>query len=256
MSPEAKDKELAFFNAFGEGKSLTQADQAKLDAFEKEGMKQERFGLPLSYPVLKIVHQGNASFAYPEESGLPPVREFVGVIVHIDPARVWWKKSFSESGGGAMPDCFSRDLLRPDPACEDPVSKTCAACPNNQWGSDVKPDGSLGKGKACRETRRVFVIPSGHVVPYVMLLTPSNLKPLSKYLTSLGDAKVARPQMVATKFKSMNVPNADGVKYTEVAFEMVGKLSPASVLEILGFKQMIEGSVANAAPVTKEEVHG
>jgi hypothetical protein len=44
--------------------------------------------------------------------------------------------------------------LRPHVECEDPQHDTCDGCPQNEWGSD--PDG--GKGKACKNTRRLALL--------------------------------------------------------------------------------------------------
>lgn len=44
----------------------------------------------------------------------------------------------------------------PHPKSSKPQSDKCATCPHNQWGSD--PDG--GRGKACKNTRRLALVPA------------------------------------------------------------------------------------------------
>jgi hypothetical protein len=44
--------------------------------------------------------------------------------------------------------------LKPHADCEDPQNTTCDGCELNEWGSD--PDG--GKGKACKNTRRIALL--------------------------------------------------------------------------------------------------
>jgi len=44
--------------------------------------------------------------------------------------------------------------LAPYKDCEDPQHETCDGCERNEWGSD--PDG--GKGKACKNTRRIALL--------------------------------------------------------------------------------------------------
>jgi len=58
------------------------------------------------------------------------------------------------------PDCFAfgttEEEMIPHKDVVDPVHPTCTGCPNNQWGTADR-----GKGKACRNTRRLAVIPAG-----------------------------------------------------------------------------------------------
>lgn len=46
--------------------------------------------------------------------------------------------------------------LKPHEDAEEPQHENCVECPNNEWGSD--PEG--GKGKACKNTRRIALIPA------------------------------------------------------------------------------------------------
>lgn len=55
-----------------------------------------------------------------------------------------------------VPTCYSFDLVAPHPECANPQHDTCEGCPKDKWGS-----GKRGKGKACRESARVAVIPAG-----------------------------------------------------------------------------------------------
>jgi hypothetical protein len=58
------------------------------------------------------------------------------------------------------PNCyaFGREdgTLVPHEKVENPVNATCDGCPNNEWGSADR-----GKGKACRNTVRLALIPAG-----------------------------------------------------------------------------------------------
>lgn len=58
------------------------------------------------------------------------------------------------------PVCFayseSGEDMTPHPASSKPQHSDCRSCPNNQWGSD--PSG--GKGKACKNGRRLAIIPA------------------------------------------------------------------------------------------------
>lgn len=47
----------------------------------------------------------------------------------------------------------------PHETIPEPMSQTCLECPKNEWGSDFK-DGKARRGKACKEKRRLVVIPA------------------------------------------------------------------------------------------------
>src|SRR5208282_104629 len=59
-------------------------------------------------------------------------------------------------GSTGKPDCWSADGVKPDANVLVPVAKTCAACPNNEWGSRVSETGK--KGKKCADRRRMAVV--------------------------------------------------------------------------------------------------
>ena len=58
------------------------------------------------------------------------------------------------------PNCFAisetdKDMA-PHENVAEPVAESCATCPNHEWGSD--PNG--GRGKACKEGRRLVLMPA------------------------------------------------------------------------------------------------
>ena len=53
-------------------------------------------------------------------------------------------------------DKHAEDNMVPHANVAEPESDACATCPKNEWGSD--PDG--GRGKACKNTRRLALMPA------------------------------------------------------------------------------------------------
>ena len=57
------------------------------------------------------------------------------------------------------PDCFafadSDEAMVPDSNVSKPEHPTCEGCPRAEWGSDLNG----GRGKACKETRRIALLP-------------------------------------------------------------------------------------------------
>jgi hypothetical protein len=76
-----------------------------------------------------------------------------------------------------MPDCYSDNGVSPSPGAAKPQCGTCAACPQNVWGSKVSPSGA--KVKACSDSKRLAVL--------VTELDEPSLYELSVPATSLRD---------------------------------------------------------------------
>lgn len=61
------------------------------------------------------------------------------------------------------PDCFAladdMDGMAPHENVTSPQGEDCTSCPKAQWGSAMK-NGKPSRGKACKQTRRLVVIPA------------------------------------------------------------------------------------------------
>lgn len=252
----ADEKGLTFFNEVGNQMAMSPEAQAEVDAFAAKGIGEEAKGLPITLPRLTIVHTGVAQFRNETDGDM--YKSFNGVIVHVEQQRVWWKNKFGSAPKGekTLPECFSRDLDAPDRDSKEPQSPKCGTCKQAQWGTDIKPDGTPGKGQACKENRRLFVMIEGHSAPYWIPIPPSSLKSLGAYFLLLRDKKLGRPQEVVTRFALKNVDNADGIKYSELELSFVGKLPPGFVYLAIQEKKEIEQMVKTAAPLSKEEFEG
>ena len=91
-----------------------------------------------------------------------PNNEMACVILDGVMEHVFYEGKFVE-GAPASPKCFafgrSLDEMAPHKVCLEAgsaESDACAGCPRNEWGS-----ADVGKGKACRNTRRLALIPAG-----------------------------------------------------------------------------------------------
>ena len=102
-------------------------------------------------------------------------RELSVVMLAARPAvsKRFYAKKY-ESGADEAPDCSSMDGVTPDVA--EPVSSTCAKCPNNAWGSKITEGGK--EGKACADYKRVILwavdtLPDN---PLVLDLSATNMR--------------------------------------------------------------------------------
>lgn len=103
------------------------------------------------------------------------------------------------------PSCFAignePSMLIPSQNSPVPQSTSCAACPNNQFGSAPN-----GKGKACKNTRLVAVIPvtalddpSIEAPIWIMSVPPTSLKSFDSYVHTLSAKHKTIPLGVVTE---------------------------------------------------------
>ena len=85
-----------------------------------------------------------------------------------NPARTYYEGAYKE-GQKSSPVCWSSDSKTPDAEVQDPVSPTCAACPNA-----IKGSGQGGTGTACRMSwRTAVVLPQQLDGPVYQLVLPA-----------------------------------------------------------------------------------
>ena len=102
------------------------------------------------------IRKGGEETNYVDANG-DAVQSLEFVLAKANPllAKVFYSATFEEGSTG-KPDCWSADGIKPDANVLSPVCKTCAACPNNEWGSRVSDTGK--KGKKCADRRRMAVV--------------------------------------------------------------------------------------------------
>lgn len=72
-------------------------------------------------------------------------------------SKIFYAKGYVE-GSTEAPDCWSTNGVTPDPQASSKQCTTCAACPQNVWGSRTTEAGK--KGKACSDSKRMAIVPA------------------------------------------------------------------------------------------------
>lgn len=148
---------------------------------------------------ITIPPAGSTKWLVPDlEQGEINVDKLVGVILKWETSRAYW---VSEDVTGEAPDCASRDGKTPvegglfavdgERGAENPAGVTeggteypagsCIGCPMNQFGSD-----SRGRGKACKESKLLYLVREGELLPTIISLPPTSIKPLKSFLLRVG----------------------------------------------------------------------
>jgi hypothetical protein len=134
-----------------------------------------------SVPVMKLLGQGNPGYNIDGEVVTSPRV----VIVGFKNSNVMfkWEADTDRPEGDTnknLPVCFSWDGVNSEAGCTDRQSPTCYTCKKNQFGSSEH-----GKGKRCKNTIRVFVIPEGSMIPVMWSIPPSGIKPFKAFTATL-----------------------------------------------------------------------
>ena len=126
-----------------------------------------------------------------------PVRSFEAVIVSVNPkkSKVYYTADYTD-GDTAAPACYSHDGIKPAADAENAQCKTCAACPQNIWGSAIK---NGQKRKACDDNMRLAVAAADKLDdPMLLRVPPGSLKNLNEYGKMLAQRGVG-PSHVVTR---------------------------------------------------------
>lgn len=198
-----------------------------------QAMAEEMDGLTLSFPRARIPAGGATSFEVPGDDPESPetAKEIVGVIVDHHPVNAFWPGRYA--GGNNPPECSSMDGKVGADLNGNRVS--CSSCPRNQWGSG--PD---GRGKACKNMHRVYILREGEALPLLLTLPPTSLKNFSDYVGLRIVTRGLRTHSVVTKIALKKAQNADGISYSQVVFALAERLAPKQAQAMAEYSQGIK----------------
>jgi len=180
----------------------TQLTKPETGALATANAMDEMFGgkgyrLPIDAPLpqTKIVRE-TPIFETPDGQ---TTKEIIGHILYYHNANQYYATEYGADEQGP-PACASSDGVRPDGG-EEPQAGPCRNCPLNQYGSAKE-----GKGKACQNTIRLYVLVDGEVIPCLIKASPSSLGKKESLLRWLTNApNVAAKAGVGTKYQPIKV---------------------------------------------------
>ena len=151
---------------------------------------------------------------------------------------------------------FGKDeqSMSPHEKAGKPQAENCASCPMNQWGSD--PNG--GKGKACKNTRRLALLPAdcvnnpdsiADVEEIYVKLPVMSVKNWAMYVNNVA-AQYRRPPFgVITSITT----EPDAKSQFKVVFKAVDRVNDAALPAIIQRHETSASSVGFAYPAARVE---
>lgn len=121
------------------------------------------------FPFITIDHKREC-FVLPSGETIDGHDGLCGFFIAHYTNRAYYEKAFDPKADKVPPDCKSADCITPDKDVLNPVSKECAGCPMNAFGTAKQ-----GKGKACKEKIWLFMVnPEFGNPPLATLILPSS----------------------------------------------------------------------------------
>ena len=192
--------------------------------------------VPMDFPRIKIPSGGGSVFEMPGEEETEPIKELVGVILDHYRVNAYWQDVYA--GAGTPPTCSALDNKT---GVGDPGRK-CDACQLNEYGSDPKG----GRGKACKNIRRVYLLVEGEILPYLLALPPTSLDDFNIYMRRLTSKYKSPYYGVISKAKLYKSTNKDGIAYSVVGWSFAGSLSVQEKTTMKNYAQTLKSAMRNA----------
>jgi len=234
--PSAVDKVDLTINlpVLSQPQAALEVVQENLQGFQDDIKLFEKINMPSG---------GGLSFEITDENGEPqPIQKLQGVILHKQPFKAWYEKSFEEKSDDdlGIPDCYATQANVNGVArfvgsgCERagiPKGQACESCPKNQWGSDRRG----GNGKDCADKIRIHILREGNVFPDYLDLPPTSTGNFKDYLKRLSN-KLFTFYGVITAVGLEKAESTKGkIKYSKATFAKAGELAPQERKAIQGY---------------------
>jgi hypothetical protein len=189
-------------------------------------LRENMEGLQPEFPVISILHGGAEKFEFPEEETRAT---FTGVILDHYKMKVYWENAPTE-GETSPPVCFSMGGINgslPTEVDEEGHKRygSCAECHLNKFGTQR---GGAGKGKACKDKHRLFVLLEGEQIPHRMTIPQSSIREFSNYMVFLM-GKNYPYWTVATDFALKGFTSPSKMRYSVLSLKTARPMSAQEV---------------------------
>jgi hypothetical protein len=193
---------------------------------------------------IKVPAGGGTAWTIQTLDGEELLKELVGIIISWRDTRAHWSVPMEESDGNMPPDCYSLDAR----IGEGKPGGDCHKCPLAQFGSDPK-----GEGQACKLIRQLFLIREGNMLPEIVSLPPSSVKPARQYFLRLA-SKGVPTYGVVTKIGLEKTKNGQGIAYAKATLTSGGRLPPEQAQRAKDYAAMIEPFLKStpAVPIARD----
>lgn len=193
---------------------------------------------------IKIPAGGGTAWTLQSLDGEEMVKELSGIIVAWRDTRAHWSVPMEQSESNMPPDCFSLDAR----AGTGKPGGNCLKCPLAEFGSDPK-----GEGQACKLVRQLFFLREENMLPEIVSLPASSVRPARQYFMRLASKAVPCYSLI-TKIGLEKTKNAQSIVYSRATFASGGRLTAEQADRVKEYAAMIQPFLKSApsAPTAKD----
>jgi hypothetical protein len=185
---------------------------------------------------IKIPAGGGTAWTIQGLDGEEMLKELSGIIVAWRDTRAYWSVPMEQSDGNMPPDCYSLDAR----AGTGKPGGNCLKCSLAEFGSDPK-----GEGQACKLVRQLFFLQQENLLPEIVSLPPSSLKPARQYFMRLASKAVPCYSLI-TKIGLEKTKNAQSIVYSRATFTSGGRLTPEQTARVKEYAAMLQPFLESA----------
>lgn len=217
---------------------MTDGQKAELAKVMEESYADSRTGFDFKPQRVKV-NKDSQTFADPFGNAVDELR---GIMIFKQKVRALWDRKSGENA----PLCSSLDCVIG--TRRDGTTQACVGCPANEWGSGKSEGGQEMRGKACKEMRRIYLLQLGNLLPVLVTLPPTSIKPWDDYcsarltqkLTDLSAEVIMRLvpgkaggytfSVIQPKVGS-RIPAAELLRYNDIRKQFVSSWEKAAVTD-------------------------
>ena len=193
---------------------------------------------------IKIPAGGGTAWTLQGLDGEEMVKELSGIIIAWRDTRAYWSVPMDESDGNMPPDCDSLDART---GTGEPGGD-CHKCAHAEFGSGLK-----GEGQACKMVRQLFLIREDNLLPEIVHLPPTSLKPARQYFLRLASKSVPCYSVI-TRIGLEKTKNPQGIVYAKALLTSGGRLTPEQTQRAKEYAAMIDPFLKAAPAVMHKDV--
>jgi hypothetical protein len=170
--------------------------------------------------IIAVSQKARAFWPAKDTAGQPPLCSSPdGLMGHFD--------ATSEQVKDAATMAFRHpalDTLDPEQAAGP---WQCAGCPMAEWGS------GKGRGRACKDLRRLIVLVEGWTMPAIMTLPPTSIKAFDTYASACARTRGGAYFTNWTTITLKQDTNPAGIKFSTAQFAVAAPLAQAELAAVI-----------------------
>ncbi len=207
---------------------LTEVEVKELQAILGESFVESRSGIDFR-PQRYKVNKDAQVFVDPFGKSLD---ELKGIVLFKQKVRGCWEE------GNTIPLCSSFDGI--EGVDTEGNRRKCASCPRNAWGS-----GKEGKGKECKEMRRIFLMTDDNALPIQVSFPPTSISEIDNFFSARITNKI--PDILKEVRFSLTKQVKNGYTFAVAVLKNGDDVPPKKIFEIKRIQNEYVNSWKNIA---------